>query len=106
MKKVMFFFVIMALSFTASNRVFAEKDTPVHFEELENELIQEGISKKDAAELIDSMNKLVKDGENPKKLGNIVSHAAHAAKEEGFKGKDLAVKVHGEIQEKNGSGRN
>ncbi|MCK4809460.1 MAG: hypothetical protein KAS99_00800 [Candidatus Omnitrophica bacterium] len=80
MKKVMFFFVVMALSFTVSNRVSAEKDTPVHFEELENELIQEGISKKDAAELIDSMNKLVKDGENPKELGNIVSQAAHAAK--------------------------
>lgn len=47
---------------------------------------------------VDSMGALVKEGENAKEAGNIVSRAAHQAKMQGLKGKDLANKVHDAIR--------
>lgn len=65
-----------------------------------SQLSQEGVKGRDLKKSMDSMNDLVKNGENPKDAGNIVSKAAHDAKAQGLKGKDLAAKVHEAIQKR------
>jgi hypothetical protein len=75
----------------------AALDQGVKKESLKNILIDlkmKESSAKDAKKTIDVMVDLIKCGVDPKQAGNIVSQAAHQAKAEGLKGKDLAARVH------------
>jgi len=65
-----------------------------------SDLNKKGVKGAELKESVDSVNNLVKEGEDIKEAGNIVSKAAHAAKAEGLKGKDLAAKVHEAIQQR------
>lgn len=55
---------------------------------------------KDLKNTVDSMKDLIKAGETPREAGNVVSAAAHDAKAQGLKGKELAAKVHEAIRER------
>lgn len=64
------------------------------------DLKEKEVTGKDLKESLNSMNDLVKDGESPKKAGNIVAQAAQQAKAQGLKGKELAAKVHEAIKQR------
>jgi len=59
-----------------------------------------GTKGKALAQSVEAMNELVKDGENPKVAGNIVSRAAQRAQAQGLKGEDLAAKVQEAVQQR------
>lgn len=64
------------------------------------DLVKNEVKGKDLANSVKSMNDLIKSGEDPKEVGNIVSKAAHDAQAMGLKGKDLAAKVHEAIMQR------
>jgi len=57
-------------------------------------LAKDDIRGEDLKSSAESMYELVKSGNSARDAGNIVSKAAHEAKTEGLKGRDLANKVH------------
>jgi len=59
-----------------------------------------GIKGPELKSVVNSMNKMVQEGENPKEAGNVVSQAAHRAKAGGLKGKDLSAMVHDAIEQR------
>lgn len=65
-----------------------------------SDLSKKGIKGDELKSSVEEMNELVKSGETPKEAGNIVSQAAHQAKAQGLKGKDLAAKVHEAIRQR------
>jgi len=62
-------------------------------------MAKKGIRGEDLKVSVESMKDLVKGGKSPKDAGNIISQAAHQAKAEGLKGKDLASRVHEAVKE-------
>lgn len=64
------------------------------------DLSANGVKGDDLKKTVNTMNDLVNSGESPKEAGNIVSRAAHQAKAEGLKGKDLAARVQAAIQQR------
>ena len=63
-----------------------------------SDLKKEGVGHKEIKENLEAMNGMIESGVEPKEAGNIVSQAAHMAKEEGLKGTALAARVHEAIQ--------
>jgi hypothetical protein len=63
-----------------------------------SDLKNKEVDHKEIKNTIDAMNDLLKAGIEPKEAGNIVSQAAHLAKDEGLKGTALAARVHEAIQ--------
>lgn len=57
-------------------------------------LAKGGIRGEELKSSVNSMNEMVRRGSGATEAGNIVSQAAHQAKSEGLKGKDLANRVH------------
>ena len=64
-----------------------------------SDMAKKGIRGDDLKSSAEAMNDLVKRGESPKEAGNLVSRAAHQAKAEGLKGRDLADRVHGAVKQ-------
>jgi len=64
------------------------------------ELSKRDIKGKEFRNVINSMNDLVKGGEDPKVVGSIVSQTVHQAQAEGLKGEELAKRVHEAIRKR------
>ena len=82
------------------NNMLKQGATREDIEKVIGDLSEKGMKGQYLKNSINSMDELINNGENPKDAGNIVSRAAHEARAQGLKGRDLANKVHEAIQQR------